>query len=334
MMTLMPHLRAAELTGHHNISGIINMATNTRKTSSTCGLALVTVNVAGFREMLLTMLGASSVSALRFVIRLRLTEAERIHYLNPIRDIFGDTDWIDNEIGNGARVAMVGFDVKAIMDRIGDPTMCWTGRRLNIWLIIMKRHVYDDRDSDGFEFDRRTGIHMSDRNSIRKTLEMPLGLAPCREQGVSDLINGFYIWCPYMAAGVGRLTVWHYSDHVGRYENWFESSADDPPTSLEEGIVQLEGKVLKEGLLGVVRRKHPHVVAPTISFADLTRSVVVHRRIRPRLMDTEPQMVGDNEVVLRMERVIGDLVTYSVVFDDQDDADVPPQVRSEDGAGS
>jgi hypothetical protein len=93
------------------------------------------------------------VSALAFVVRLTLTKVERSVYLNPIRDIFEDTGWIDGETRRGSRVAIAGIDVKTMMGRIRDPAVYWTTRELEIWLIILKRlrlvrelhpPIYDD----------------------------------------------------------------------------------------------------------------------------------------------------------------------------------------------
>jgi hypothetical protein len=94
--------------------------------------------VAGFRKNLLMMLGASSVSALRYAVRIELALEERLLYLNPIRDVFDDSAWIDNQIRLGARVALVGVDAMAIVNRIIDPNKYWTDKDLNVWLIIMK----------------------------------------------------------------------------------------------------------------------------------------------------------------------------------------------------
>jgi len=67
-----------------------------------------------------------------------LTFEERILYLNPIRDIFDDTGWMDGRIRDGTRIAIVGVDIETIMNRIRDPTRFWTRRKLNVWLIIVK----------------------------------------------------------------------------------------------------------------------------------------------------------------------------------------------------
>lgn len=107
--------------------------------SSSSRLTLAIANVARFEKKLMTMLGASSVSVLAFVVRLTLTKVERSVYLNPIRYISEDTGWIDNEIRHGSRVTIAGIDVKTMMDRIRDSTMYWTTRELEIWLIIPKR---------------------------------------------------------------------------------------------------------------------------------------------------------------------------------------------------
>jgi hypothetical protein len=54
------------------------------------GLRYAITVIPGFREMLPTLLGASGVRRLGLVVKLNLTDEERLLYLNPIRNLFDD----------------------------------------------------------------------------------------------------------------------------------------------------------------------------------------------------------------------------------------------------
>lgn len=263
-------------------------------------LALATVNIAGFRKRLLDLLGATSVSALRFTIRLNLTPEERLRYLHPIRDIFSDTGWVEGETKEGAKVAIVGSDVKAMVNRIRDPTRFWVDRELNVWLAVVRWRECD------------SGAPLEP--DFRATLEPPQGLSHPKRAGTWELIDGFYTWCPYTAAGSEGLTVWHYSDHVGRCENWFESSASDPLTSLESGVVKLASGVPKEKLLGKTNGKRPHTVGPTVFLADLTRSTVLCRTVRPFPSQVWTTPPTDGTVALHVYQNNRDYTVYPIVL--------------------
>jgi hypothetical protein len=109
------------------------------------GLRYAIAVILQFREMLLTMLGASGVASLRLVVSLNLTDEERLLYLNPIRNLFGDCTWTDARIASGAKMAIVGAgrDVDMVME-IGntgqDELLELEG--MNIWLLIMHERAF------------------------------------------------------------------------------------------------------------------------------------------------------------------------------------------------
>jgi hypothetical protein len=191
------------------------------------GLRYAIAVIPQLREMLLTMLGASDVDSLRRVVRLNLTDKERLLYLNPIRNLFEDHTWIDTQIASGAKLAIVsaGGDVDIIMERIINPIRIagqdelLETEMMDIWLLIMHERAFEFPVSSHISsldmlLRRPWSIRVDQQNGVvsetRMVLETPVGVGEAievRDMDASWMTN----WCIHKSTIVPGLRLWHYS---------------------------------------------------------------------------------------------------------------------------
>jgi hypothetical protein len=209
----------------------VNMDANSQPIQSPniTGLRYAIAVIYGFREMLLTMLGASDVGRLRLAFRLNLTDEERLLYLNPIRNLFENCTWIDTQISSGAKLAIVGAsrDVDIVMERIRVPIgiagqeelLNQRVERMNIWLLIMHERAFDfpissHTSSLDASLRRPWSIRVDQENGVvsetRMVLETPVGVGAAMD--VRDLDASWMTnWCIHKSTTVPGLRIWHYT---------------------------------------------------------------------------------------------------------------------------
>ncbi|CBX95209.1 hypothetical protein IAQ61_004036 [Plenodomus lingam] len=91
------------------------------------------------RKSILRHISAYDAAKLERLGALSLGMNERARYLNPIRDLLWDTDKIQNLLGQGMRITLIGTDVPALDQRLSDTQRYLRRnkhhRRLQIYLL-------------------------------------------------------------------------------------------------------------------------------------------------------------------------------------------------------